>query len=70
MNIILYSTDCPKCIILERKLKAKGLNFDLVKDVDIMLGKGFMSSPMLEIDGEIMDFAKANKWVNEQGGQN
>ena len=66
MNIILYSTDCPKCKVIESKLKDKNIKFETCKDVDLMQEKGFTMAPMLEVDGEIMDFIKANKWVNAQ----
>lgn len=66
MNIILYSTDCPKCHVLEKKLESKGIKFNIEKDINVMEEKGFMSAPMLEIDGEIKDFNDAVVWVNEQ----
>ena len=65
--ITLYSTHCPKCVVLEKKLQSKEIEFTLVEDQDEMIKKGFMSAPMLEVDGKIMDFVEANKWINEQG---
>ena len=37
----LYSTKCPKCLVLEAKLKLKNLDFDLVTDIDevVKIGK-------------------------------
>ena len=64
MNVILYSTHCPRCAVLEEKLEDAGIKFELIEDQDIMQEKGFMSAPMLEVDGQVMDFAKANKWIN------
>ena len=63
--INLYTINCPKCIVLEKKLKEKDIQFEIVEDMDIMEQKGFMSAPMLEVDGEIMDFSNAVKWINE-----
>lgn len=63
--IILYSTNCPKCKILEQKLKSKNIKYSEFTDVDKMIEMGFSMMPMLEVDGVIMDFATANKWVNE-----
>lgn len=63
--IILYSTNCPKCKILEQKLKSKNIKYSEFTDVDKMIEMGFSVMPMLEVDGVIMDFATANKWVNE-----
>jgi len=66
MNIILYTTHCPKCRILETKLKAKNIEYQVVTDAEVMIDKGFMSSPMLEVDGTVMDFSQANNWINER----
>ena len=65
MNAIVYSTGCPKCKILEKKLSDSGIDYQVVTDVDLMQEKGFMSMPMLDVDGEIMDFGTAIKWANE-----
>ena len=64
MNVILYSTHCPKCSVVEKKLKQKNIGFDLVDDVELMESKGFMSAPYLEVDGLVMDFAEAIRLVN------
>ena len=64
MTVTLYSTGCPKCTILEKKMIMKGIDYFVVDDVDLMQEKGFTTLPMLEVDGETMDFGKAIKWVN------
>lgn len=65
-KIILYSNHCPKCNILISKLNAANIQYDEVSDIETMITKGFMSMPVLEVDGEIMLFAEANAWVNER----
>lgn len=64
--IVLYSTGCPKCKILEAKLNAKGIQYSTVTDVNLMLSKGFNLMPVLEANGQIMDFKSANEWINNQ----
>lgn len=64
MDVKLYSTYCPKCIILEKKLNQKNISFEEINDIDVMTAKGFMQAPMLEVDGEVMDFKQANDWIN------
>lgn len=64
MSVILYSTHCPKCEILATKLKSKDVDYEEVNDTDIMLSKGFMQLPMLEVDGKLMNFVEANNWIN------
>lgn len=65
MNI-LYSTNCPKCKVLETKLKSKNIEFEICNDIDLMLSKGIQQAPYLEVDNELMDFSNAIKWVNEK----
>ena len=65
MNI-LYSTNCPKCNVLEAKLKSKNIEFEICTDIDLMLSKGIQQAPCFEVDNELMDFSKAIKWVNEK----
>lgn len=65
MELILYTTFCPKCKVLEKKLAEKNLVYETVTDVDVMSEKGFQTVPMLEVDGEVMDFSKAAEWVNK-----
>lgn len=62
----LYSTHCPKCQILERKMAKKGIEYTEVNDIQQMLDMGLQSVPWLEVDGQMMDFEQANKWINEQ----
>ncbi len=69
MNIILYTTHCPKCNVLESKLNAKGIQYKKVDDVDTIVELGFMEAPILKVEEKIMSFAEANKWINEQEGK-
>lgn len=65
-NIILYSTGCPKCNILKKKLTLKGIQFEENNDVELMLSKGFQQAPILEVNGKVMSFSDANNWLNSQ----
>ena len=65
MSVTLYSTGCPKCRILETKLNQKNIGFNINKDEDEMIKRGFQSLPMLEVDGKLMDFGDSVRWVNE-----
>ena len=64
--IVLYSTGCPKCKILKKKLDAKGINYMENNNVDEMLTKGITQVPALAVNEDIFDFSKANEWVNAQ----
>jgi glutaredoxin-related protein len=66
VKVILYTTHCPKCTVLEKKLTSKNIPYEEVTDVDLMINKGFDAMPVLEVDDTIMDFKTANTWINEQ----
>lgn len=69
MSIILHSTNCPKCKVLEAKLNLKNIPFQKNTDIDKMEKIGIMSVPMLEVDGEMFDFKRAADWINQQEAQ-
>lgn len=64
MTVTFYSTHCPKCRVIESKLKAAGIEYTEINDVDEMIHLGFKSAPLLKVDDEVMDFMAANKWIN------
>ena len=63
-NIILYTTGCPKCEVLKKKLIAKNIEFIEINDKNKMIEKGILKVPVIEKDGELIDFVEANAWVN------
>lgn len=64
MKVVLYSTGCSKCAVLEKKLKNAKIEFEISDDVKSLIRKGFFSAPVLEVDGKFMDFGAAVNWVN------
>ena len=68
MKVILYTIDCPKCKVLEKKMKLKGIEFEACHDVEEMRKLGITSAPQVRIDGgPLMDFKETNMWINQQG---
>ena len=65
--IKVYTKDgCPKCRVLKMKLAQKNLEYEEINDLDLMIEKGFKSTPQMEVDGKVYDFADAIKYVNER----
>lgn len=65
----LYTTHCPKCKVIEKKLAAKGLEYEEIDNIDTILAVankiGLNSAPLLETDdGKILNFAEANRLLN------
>lgn len=63
MRVTLYTTHCPKCRVIEKKLAQARVEYIEVSDVQEMTKLGFRSAPMLDVDGKIMDFMDANRWL-------
>lgn len=63
----LYTTGCPKCKVLKKKLDEFGIEYETKTDQDEMIKLGFMSVPMLDVDGDIKDFLEANNWIKQKG---
>lgn len=63
MVVVLYSTHCPKCSVLEKKLKQKNISYKEVNDIEEMKERGYLSVPVLEVDGVSMDFKTAFNYV-------
>lgn len=63
-NIIFYSTHCPQCKILEKKMAEKNVKYTEVNDLDEMMKKGIKSVPMLEVDGELLNYVKSFNYIS------
>ena len=63
-KIILYTIGCPACKKLEEKLKNANLNYDTIEDRNVMLSKGIQQLPVLEVNGVLMSYLQAWKWIS------
>jgi glutaredoxin len=65
--INLYTTGCSQCVILKKKLEAKNIKFKEITDIDIIHAvanhNNIRMLPILEVDGEILDYRSASEWV-------
>ena len=55
----LYSTDCPRCRVLQMKLNELNLGYTVKTDIADMQALGITTAPVLEVDGELFAFNKA-----------
>lgn len=64
--IVLYSNHCVRCDILKQKLDDKNIQYKLVDDTNELINAGLADAffPILEVDGQRMDFGTANTYVN------
>lgn len=69
--VILYTTHCPRCQVLEKKMQQKGIEYTVEENIDVMTQLNIKTVPMLQVDcGPLMDFVQANNWVNAWGKDN
>ena len=66
MKPILYSTGCPKCNVLKKKLDIAGISYTLIDDKEWLSANGYDRFPILEVDGNQMNFSQAITWLKER----
>lgn len=74
--VVLYSTGCPKCNVLEGRLKKNNINFKVSYNIDKLIEMGFQSAPILKVNDNYFDFGRAMNMLksyergmtNELGG--
>lgn len=69
MEVKFYTTHCPKCRVIEKKLTQKGIRYTEISDMEVMKKLGFSSAPMLEVDGKVYNFGDANRWIMNYTGE-
>ena len=65
-TVILYSTGCPRCSVLKKKLEEKGIKYTENNSVDEMLALGIMTVPVFGIGDELKNFTESVAWLNNQ----
>lgn len=63
MTVKLYTTHCPRCKVIEKKLTQKEIEYTEITDQEEMIKLGFKSAPVLEVDDKILNFGDANRWI-------
>ena len=65
--IKLYSTNCPKCKVLEVMLDSRMVQYEKIEDEKEVIRVGtennIMAAPILKVNDEYMDFSAAVKYV-------
>ena len=65
MKVVMYTTHCPQCFVLAKKLDQKNISYTEIDDIDEMRKLGISAIPMLSVDdGDLMSFKDAVNWIN------
>lgn len=62
-NVILYTTHCPRCLVLANKLKEKHIPYTEFTDKNKMLAMGMDMMPVMQVGDKRYDFKDAIKIV-------
>lgn len=62
-NVVLYTLGCPNCKMLKMLLDKKGISYTLNNSKEEMEALGIKSIPMLQVDGEMLDYERAKQWL-------
>lgn len=69
--IKMYSTGCPKCNVLKKKLDLKKIEYEIITDLTIIKEVGKANNmntlPILSINDDtiFLDYKSAIKWLEE-----
>lgn len=61
--VIMYTTHCPQCKVLEKMLNDKKIEYTQITDINIMKSKGIQSVPYLEVEGVLKNFKESMEWI-------
>ena len=64
--MILYTTNCPKCKILKKKLDEKNIKYDIVTDEKEILALNVLEVPQFFNNEMLLNFSEAIQWINQQ----
>ena len=63
--VIVQTIHCPACNILEKKLKAAGIDYSVIDDEKEM--PHIEQFPMMQVNcGPLMTLKEANQWIKEK----
>lgn len=66
--VTLYSTGCPACKVLKKKLEAKGIPYNENNSIEEMAELGITRVPVLLAEGMLLEMTEANRWIAQQQG--
>lgn len=64
--ITLYSTGCPNCNVLKKKIDDLEIEYELNTNVEKMIELGFKTAPIMTVDGINMNFVESINWIKQK----
>jgi len=67
--VVLYTTGCPRCKILKKKLDEAGIEYTENNNIDEMLSLGISEVPVLKVNGELLNYNSSIEWLSNREGE-
>lgn len=64
-KVILFSSGCPKCNVIIKKLKAAGIEYEEKTSIEDMQAIGITTLPQLSVGGVLYSFGDAIRWIDK-----
>ena len=64
MEYILYTTHCPKCNVLEKKLNSKSIQYTIIDDIEELKKCNIDAVPVLKVNDKLLNFKEATDYIN------
>lgn len=70
-----YTNNCPKCMMLKGLLDKRNENYEVVDlkknrdEMERLSNAGYKSTPLLEVDGKILEFREAVDMLRVKKGE-
>lgn len=68
MEVVLYSTGCDRCKVLEQILLRNKVPFTIIEGEEEIEKIGLKFAPVLKVDNSYLEFGAAVTWANKYRG--
>lgn len=66
-NVVLHTTYCRQCILLEKLLDKEEIDYQEKEcNADELTEKGFLSAPVLQVGEKFLTYDEAVRWVYKE----
>ena len=63
--VLYHQNTCGMCKTVEMMLKKYNIEYESCTDTDVMIEKGIMSTPTLDVDGEMLTGKSIIDWLKK-----
>lgn len=65
---VLYTTHCPRCKVIEKKLQEKNISYSIEDNEETILAAGIDTVPVLKTDNKVYNFMEIIGFLKQLEG--